>query len=99
MAYEVALPPELEHIHNVFHVSVLCPYKPDYRYVKSYEPIQVEKDLTYEEVPVKIVDKKEHVLRNKIIPSVKVIWKNHDMEEATWELENKMRQNYPQLFE
>ena len=52
VAYEVALPPELEHIHNVFHVSVLRPYKPDYKHVISYEPIQVEKDLTCEEIPV-----------------------------------------------
>ena len=52
----------------------------------------------YEEVLVEIVDRKEQVLRNKVIPSVKVIRRNHGIEEATWELENKMRQNYPQFF-
>ena len=99
VAYKVALPPELEHIHNVFHISVLRPYKPDYRHVISYEPIQVEKNLTYEETPIQILDRKEQTLRNKVISSVKVVWRNHDTEEATWELEDKMRRDYPHLFE
>ena len=42
VSYEVALPPKLAHIHNVFHVSVLRPYKPDYKHVIAYEPIQIE---------------------------------------------------------
>ena len=99
MAYEVALPPELEHIHNVFHVSVLRPYKPDYKHMISYEPIQVEKDLSYEEIPVQILDRKEQTLRNKVIPLVKVLWRNHAVEKATWELEAKIRNDYPHLFE
>ena len=49
VAYEIALPPELEHVHNVFHISVLRPYKLVYKHVIEYEPIQFEKDLTYEE--------------------------------------------------
>ena len=74
----------------------LC--EPDYKHVISYEPIQIEKDLSYEEIPVKIVDRKEQVLRNKVIPSVKVIWRNQSIEEATWELEDKMKIEYPHLF-
>ncbi|XP_071939157.1 uncharacterized protein [Coffea arabica] len=37
-------------------------------------------------------------LRNKKIPLVKVLWKNHGMEEATWELEEEMQKKYPDLF-
>ena len=37
-------------------------------------------------------------LRNKKVPLVKVLWKNHDMEEAAWEPESTMRVQYPQLF-
>ena len=73
IAYEVALPPELEYIHNVFHVLVLHPNKPDYKHVIAYEPIHIEKNLTYEEVPVQILDRKEQVLRNKVIPYVKIL--------------------------
>ena len=37
-------------------------------------------------------------LRSKNIASVKVKWKGHSIEEATWELEDKMREEYPHLF-
>ena len=37
-------------------------------------------------------------LRNKRIPLVKVLWRKHKTEEATWESEETMRQQYPQLF-
>ena len=37
-------------------------------------------------------------LRNKRIPLVKVLWKNHKMEEATWKSEETMHQQYPQMF-
>ena len=30
------------------------------------------------------VDRKERVLRSKVIPLVKVLWKNHEREAATW---------------
>ena len=98
VAYVIALPPKMERIHNVFHVSVLRPYKPDYKHVIKYESIQIEKDLSYEELPIQIIDRKEQVLRNKVIPSVKVLWRNHNAEEATWELESKMKEDFPHLF-
>ena len=47
---------------------------------------------------MQIVDPKEQVLRSKVIPLVKVLWKNHEKDAATWELEAQMRHQYPQLF-
>ena len=47
---------------------------------------------------MQIVDRKEQALRSKVIPLVKVLWKNHEMEAATWEPEVQMRRQYPQLF-
>ena len=47
---------------------------------------------------MQIVDHKEQVLRSKVIPLVKVLWKNHEREAATWEPEAQMRRQYPQLF-
>ena len=32
------------------------------------------------------------------MPLVKVLWRNHKIEEATWESEEAIRQQYPQLF-
>ncbi|KAL5574805.1 hypothetical protein UlMin_016504 [Ulmus minor] len=47
------------------------------------EPIEVREDLTYQEQPVQILNKKDKALRNKVIPLVKVLWRNHKVEEAT----------------
>ena len=40
--------------------------------------MQLKENLTYEEILVQIVDRKEQVLRSKMIPFVKVLWKNHE---------------------
>ena len=47
---------------------------------------------------MQIVDRKEQVLRIKVIPLVKLLWKNHEREAATWEPESQMRRQDPQLF-
>ena len=38
------------------------------------------------------------MLRSKVIPLVKVLWKNHERETATWEPEAQMLRQYPKLF-
>ena len=98
VAYELALPPNLQHIHNVFHVSMLRKYHPDASHIIEYEPMEIQTDLSYAEQPVEIIDRKEQILRNKTIPLVRVLWRNHKVEESTWELETKMREKYPHLF-
>ena len=55
VAYRLALPPELEKIHNVFHVSMLRRYKSDPSHVVFSEMIELRLDLTYEEEPVEIL--------------------------------------------
>ncbi|KAL6195768.1 hypothetical protein ACLB2K_031386 [Fragaria x ananassa] len=99
LAYRLALPPELSRIHNVFHVSMLRKYIADPSHVLEEQPISLQKDLSYEEEPVQILDRKEQVLRSKSISLVKVLWRSHQVEEATWESEEQMRQQYPYLFE
>ena len=54
--------------------------------------------MTYKEEPVKILDRKVKMLRTKTIPMVKVLWRYHDVREATWETEEQMRKQYPHLF-
>ena len=98
VAYRLALPPELEKIHSVFHVSMLRRYRSDPSYVVSSETIELRPDLTYEEKPVEILAREVKELQNKKIPLVKVLWRNHKTEEATWESEETMRHQYPQLF-
>ena len=55
MAYKLALPLELEKIHNVFHVSMLRRYRSDPSHVVSLETIELKSDLTYEDEPVEIL--------------------------------------------
>ncbi|XP_060170670.1 uncharacterized protein LOC132601606 [Lycium barbarum] len=98
VAYKLALPPELEKIHNVFHVSMLRRYRSDPSHVLLVESIEVSPDLTYEEEPIQILAHKIKELRNKKIPLVKVLWRNHSGKEATREREEDMRIQYPHLF-
>ena len=95
VAYKLKLPPELSRIHDTFHVSLLRKYIPEPSHVLREQPLQLKENLTYEETPVQIVDRKEQVLRTKVIPLVKVLWKNHEREAATWEPEAQMRRQYP----
>ncbi|RVW70601.1 Transposon Ty3-G Gag-Pol polyprotein [Vitis vinifera] len=98
VAYKLALPPQLSGIHDVFHVSMLRKYEPDTTHVLDWQDLNLQEDVTYEEGPRQILDKKEKVLRTKIIPLVKVSWDHHGVEGATWELESDMRNKYPELF-
>lgn len=41
-----------------------------------------------------MLNKKEQVLRTKVITIVKVLWNNHDIDEATWESEELMKAKY-----
>ena len=88
----------MEKIHNVFHVSMLRRYRSDHSHVLSAKAIELQPDLTFEEEPVKILAFNVKELRRKSIPIVKVLWQNHTTEEATWELEDTMRRQYPHMF-
>ncbi|XP_069154428.1 uncharacterized protein [Solanum lycopersicum] len=84
------------------------------RYVGPYEVLQrclgdptsilpveglgVGENLSYKEVPVEILDRQVKHLRNKEVATVKVLWRNHLVERATWEAEADMRSRYSHLF-
>ena len=55
VACRLALPPELEKIHNVFHISMLRRYRSDPSHVVSSKIIELWPDLTYEEEPIEIL--------------------------------------------
>ena len=98
VAYRLKLPLELSRIHDTFHVSMLRKYIPYPSHMLREQPVQLKENLTYKKTPVQIVDRKEQVLRTKVIPLVKVLWKNHKREATTWEPEVQMHRRYPQLF-
>jgi hypothetical protein len=47
---------------------------------------------------VRILDKKVKMLQNRLIELVKVQWTYYGLEYATWEHEDSMRVEYPQVF-
>ncbi|XP_070668937.1 uncharacterized protein [Malus domestica] len=98
VAYRLELPPKLSKVHNVFHVSMLRHYISDPSHVIPPQPLEINPDLTYDEEPITILDWKDKVLRNKTVSLVKELWRNHSVEEATWETEDRMREMYTRLF-
>ncbi|XP_024023983.1 uncharacterized protein LOC112092309 [Morus notabilis] len=98
VAYRLTLPPELSHMHDVFHVSMLLKCQPEPEAVVQWYDILLQYDATYEEAPVQILDQKMKSLCHPDIPLVKVLWQYHGVKEATWELETTLQEQYPHLF-
>jgi hypothetical protein len=99
VAYQLNLSdPQLSDVHDVFHASQL---KKCLRVLEEQLPIE-ELDLggglTYSGRPIKILDTVERVTRSKVIKMCKVQWSHHAEDEATWEHEEELRVDYPELF-
>ncbi|XP_050938833.1 uncharacterized protein LOC127148680 [Cucumis melo] len=99
VAYCLVLPPSLSVIHVAFHISMLRKYVADPSHVVDYEPLKIDENLSFEELLVEILAREVKMLHNRGIALVKVLWQNHQVEEATWEREDDMRARYPELFE
>ena len=99
IAYRVAFPPNLPNLHDVFHVSQLRKYISDPSHVIHMDDVQVRDNLTVEMVPVRIADREINTLGGKEIALVKVVWLGAAGESMTRELESKMRDSYPELFD
>nr|GEY40431.1 putative nucleotidyltransferase, ribonuclease H [Tanacetum cinerariifolium] len=70
VSYRLALPPQLSHVHDVFHVSLLRGYKYHPLHVISYPLDQIRTDLSYVEEPEAILDCQDRVMRKKrLFPS------------------------------
>jgi hypothetical protein len=98
VAYQLELPPQLLEVHDVFHVSQLkrCLRVPEEQLPMEY--LDLGGDLTHSERPIKILDNVERVTHSKVIKMCKVQWSHHAEDEATWEHEEELRADYPELF-
>lgn len=65
----------------------------------SVSTIKLEKDLTYPEYPIIILDEAQRTTRTKVIKLFKVQWNHHTEDEATWKREDYLRLEFPYLFE
>ena len=86
-------------IHPVFHVSQLrrCLKVPETEHV-PIEAIDLQPDLRYQEVPVKILDTVTRRTRNSEVRICRVEWSRHGVEEAMWEREDALKKEFPHLF-
>jgi hypothetical protein len=98
VAYMLALHASMR-VHNVFHVSLLKKCVLDPNHIIDWNVIQVENEGDFWVELVCILDRKVKVLRNKGIRRVKFQWTYYDHEYATWEHEENMREEYPQIFD
>nr|GFD36741.1 hypothetical protein [Tanacetum cinerariifolium] len=95
--------PELIEISNEKVVVTKEKLKEDRSRQKSYadkhrRDLEFQPDMSLSEEPESILDRQERVMRNKTIPFVKILWKNHQEREATRETEESMRASYPRFF-
>lgn len=74
-------------------------YRSDLSHIILMEEIKVRSDLTFDEKLVQILNQDVKVLRRKTIHLVKVLSRNHNIEEATWEPKDLIHKQYPYLFE
>jgi hypothetical protein len=62
------------------------------------EELDLGGDLTYSERTINILDTVERVTHSKVIKMCKVQWSHHTEDEATWEHEEELRADYPEIF-
>ncbi|WMV37755.1 hypothetical protein MTR67_031140 [Solanum verrucosum] len=98
VAYELELPADLAVVHPVFYISLLKKCVGDPASIVPLESVAVKDSLSYEDVPVEILDRQIRRLRNKEVASVKVLWRSQSIKGATWEAEAAMKSKYPHLF-
>lgn len=97
-AYQLELPPELEGIHNTFHVCYLRKSWTEEDEIIPLSDLHVDPKKRLVEEPLEIIDRKQKTLRKKQIDLVLVKWKHNRGESMTWETEKDMKDRYPHLF-
>ena len=73
IAYELELPQELAVLHPVFHVFMLKKCIGGPYLIVPTKNVRIKDNLSYEEIPVHILDRQVHKLRTKKVVSVKVL--------------------------
>lgn len=82
----------------MLHVSILNKCFDYPSFILLIGSLRVKENLSYEEVLIAILDRRVHNLRTDEVASVKVLWRNHIVEEAMGEAEEDMKARYMILF-
>jgi hypothetical protein len=91
VAHRLELPVQLADVHDVFHISQLKKgFSPHDKELLPLDDLEVKEDLTIVEHPIRILETMTRV--------TKVQWSNHAEDEATWEREDELKAEFPDLF-
>jgi hypothetical protein len=99
VAYRLELPVQSANVHDVFHISQLKKgFSPHDKEPLPMDELNIKEDLTIVEHPIRILDTMTWVTRNSVIKMCKVQLSNHAEDEATWEREDELKAEFPDLF-
>ncbi|KAD6454277.1 hypothetical protein E3N88_08983 [Mikania micrantha] len=98
VAYKLQLPQELSGVHDTFHVSNLKKCLSDETMIIPLNEVRLDDKLHFIEEPIEVMDREMKTLKRSRIPIVKVRWNSKRGPEFTWEREDHMKKEYPQLF-
>ena len=99
VSYQLEMPEEMSAVHDVFHISLLRKCLEILEKTKvfnniDHRAIEINKNLTYREVPIHILEEAFRTTRTRSIKFVTIQWNNHTEEEATWEEEDYIRTEF-----
>jgi hypothetical protein len=97
VAYKLDLPPSFAGGHDTFHVSQLKKFLKAPMDVILPEVTPVKAEMAYTKHPIKILDQKDCVTRQKMIKFFNIQWSNHTEEESMWESEEFLRSRHPDI--
>ena len=75
VVYELELPQELAVVHLTFYISILKKCMGDPSLIIPTEDIRIKDSLSYEEIPVHILDFQVCKFRTKEVSYIKVLWR------------------------
>jgi hypothetical protein len=80
------------------HKCLQVPNKPETFTEIDHNSIDLNHDLTYQERPIRILEEDVRLTRSYKIKMYKVQWSNHTEDEPTWEREDYLRWEFPELL-
>ena len=71
----------------------------DPSHVLDHSDLVIEPDHTFIKHPIRVLDRRVKMLRNREVPLLLIQWSKRSPEEVTWETEESIRTSYPEFFE
>lgn len=76
VTYRLALPLSLLRVHPIFYVVIIKKFHGDNDYIIHWDSFMIDKNLSYKEELVNILDRDAHKLRINNIAALKIQWKD-----------------------